>query len=258
MTASEEEFGSKEVRQWMKEEEQAQDDEKSNDGMIDQTTPDMNHSKMKPQAKVGSSGKYKGGCVNGTELDELHRVNASELGKFVIQKMSTETLDRLWKRSDEDNSGHISRGEVRNTLQWMSVYYVDFSFRQQGGQCQLQINKRKLKAQFVPVTDWILENKMNTKKVVHRPEFRKVFGAWLEEYGELNGYDQRTADIKALSEKMKHLKMKPQPKVGYSGKCKGGCGFNGTHERNGYCSQCKICGCKSSQYCSKCTTQMAD
>jgi len=126
---------------------------------------------------------------NDTEVDELHRVNASELGKFVIKKMNNKTLDRLWKHLDEDNSGHISRDEVLNILQWMSVLYVAFRFRQQGGQGQPQINKRKLKAQFVPVKDWILENKMNTKKVVHRAEFRKVFGAWLEEYGKLNGYE---------------------------------------------------------------------
>lgn len=126
---------------------------------------------------------------NDTEVDELHRVNASELGKFVIKKMNNKTLDRLWKHLDEDQTGHISRDEVLNILQWMSVLYVAFRFRQQGGQGQPQINKRKLKAQFVPVKDWILANKMNTKKVVHRAEFRKVFGAWLEEYGKLNGYE---------------------------------------------------------------------
>merc|ERR1719464_164086 len=124
-----------------------------------------------------------------TELDELHLVRASELGQFVMKKMNKKTVDRLWKHLDEDNSEHIGRTEVLNSLQWMSVLYVAFRFRQQGGQGQPQINKRKLKAQFVPVKDWILENKMNTKKVVHRAEFRKVFGAWLEEYGKLNGYE---------------------------------------------------------------------
>merc|ERR1711971_713136 len=109
-----------------------------------------------------------------TELDELHLVRASELGQFVIKKMNNKTLDRLWKHLDEDNSGQIERTEVLNILQWMSVLYVAFRFRQQGGQGQPQINKRKLKAQFVPVKDWILENKMNTKSVVTREEFRKT------------------------------------------------------------------------------------
>ena len=69
------------------------------------------------------------GDGNDTEVDELHRVNASELGKFVIKKMNNKTLDRLWKHLDEDNSGHISREEVLNILQWMSVLYVAFRFR---------------------------------------------------------------------------------------------------------------------------------
>ena len=66
---------------------------------------------------------------NDTEVDELHRVNASELGKFVIKKMNNKTLDRLWKHLDEDQTGHISREEVLNILQWMSVLYVAFRFR---------------------------------------------------------------------------------------------------------------------------------
>eukprot|EP01083_Nonionella_stella_P053202 140830_1 len=117
-----------------------------------------------------------------SEMDELHRVSAVELGQFVLKKMNNKTLDRLWKHLDEDNKGQIERDEVLNILQWMAVLYVAFRFRQQGGQGQPQINKRKLKQQFIPVKDWILEEKMNTKRVVRREEFRKLFGAWLKSY----------------------------------------------------------------------------
>ena len=62
-------------------------------------------------------------------IDELHRVNASELGSFITKKMNNRTLDRLWKHLDEDDSGHISHEKVLNILQWMSVLYVAFRFR---------------------------------------------------------------------------------------------------------------------------------
>merc|ERR1719237_672813 len=70
--------------------------------------------------------------ANDTEVDELHRVNATELGQFVLKKMNNKTLDRLWKHLDEDGSGQIEREEVLNILQWMAVLYVAFRFRQQG------------------------------------------------------------------------------------------------------------------------------
>mmetsp|Transcript_31439 Transcript_31439/g.50925 ORF Transcript_31439/g.50925 Transcript_31439/m.50925 type:complete len:172 (-) Transcript_31439:352-867(-) len=117
-----------------------------------------------------------------TELDELHRVTPVELGNFVVKKMNNKTLDRLWRHLDEDGSGEIERDEVLNILQWMAVLYVAFRFKQQGGQGQPTINKKKLKRQFVPVKDWIVNNKMQTKRVVKRDEFRKLFGAWLKEY----------------------------------------------------------------------------
>ena len=63
------------------------------------------------------------------EVDELHRVNATELGDFVLKKMNNKTLDRLWKHLDEDGSGQIERKEVLNILQWMAVLYVAFRFR---------------------------------------------------------------------------------------------------------------------------------
>ena len=52
------------------------------------------------------------------------------------------------------------------------------------GTAARQINQRKLKAQWVPVGNWISHNRMNTKPVVTRDEFSKTFGAWLKEYSE--------------------------------------------------------------------------
>merc|ERR1719319_399931 len=165
-----------------------------------QTTSDVNTTRTKNSEKdhlMATDSNYSSGSAStpGTEassygsdaeMDELHRIEPAELGRFVLKKMNNKTLDRLWKHLDEHNSGQIERTEVLNILQWMSVLYVAFRFRQQGGQGQPQINKRKLKAQFVPVKDWILENKMNTKNVVTREEFRKTFGAWLKEYSEVH------------------------------------------------------------------------
>jgi len=124
---------------------------------------------------------------NKSDLDALHRVNASELGQFVINKMDGKTLDRLWKHLDEDNSGVISRGEVLNSLVWMAVLYAAFRFRKRGGKGQPQIRKNKMKAQMVPVNDWILENKMDAE--IARVDFKTVFGEWLEEYSKLDGYE---------------------------------------------------------------------
>eukprot|EP00483_Globobulimina_turgida_P007597 UN07612 len=121
-----------------------------------------------------------------TEMDEFHQVTATELGKFVLKKMNNKTLDRLWKHLDEDATGQIERDEVLSILQWMAVLYVAFRFRQHGGVGQPQINKKKLKIQFVPVNKWILQNKMNTKRFVRREEFRKLFGQWLKAYDKAN------------------------------------------------------------------------
>lgn len=64
-----------------------------------------------------------------SEMDELHRIDPSELGRFVLKKMNNKTLDRLWKHLDEHNSGQIEREEVLNILQWMAVLFVAFRFR---------------------------------------------------------------------------------------------------------------------------------
>jgi len=125
-------------------------------------------------------------CIT-TEVDEIHLVSATDLGAFVIKKMSSKTLDKLWKNLDVDECGEIDRTQVLNILMWMSVLYVAFRFRRRHRNGSPQINKRKLKVQFVPVNDWILENKMSTDSSrVTRAEFRKTFGAWLKEYGELH------------------------------------------------------------------------
>jgi len=121
---------------------------------------------------------------DGDSLDELHCVGAMELGEFVRKQMSTKTLNRLWTHLDEDDSGEIERTELLNILQWMAVLYVAFRFRKRGGHGQPQIDKAKLKLQFVPVKEWILKHKMDTKSVVTRDEFRQTFGAWLKEYGQ--------------------------------------------------------------------------
>jgi len=125
-------------------------------------------------------------CIT-TEVDEIHLVSATDLGAFVIKKMSSKTLDKLWKNLDVDECGEIDRTQVLNILLWMSVLYVAFRFRRRHRNGSPEINKRKLKVQFVPVKDWILENKMSTDSSrVTRAEFRKTFGAWLKEYGELH------------------------------------------------------------------------
>eukprot|EP01083_Nonionella_stella_P172913 594782_1 len=77
------------------------------------------------------------------ELDEVHRVTATELGNFVLSNMNKKTLNHLWKHLDEDGSGEIERREVLNILQWMSVLYVAWRFKQNGGKGKPEIDKKK-------------------------------------------------------------------------------------------------------------------
>eukprot|EP00485_Elphidium_margaritaceum_P003662 CAMPEP_0202702886 /NCGR_PEP_ID=MMETSP1385-20130828/15811_1 /ASSEMBLY_ACC=CAM_ASM_000861 /TAXON_ID=933848 /ORGANISM="Elphidium margaritaceum" /LENGTH=171 /DNA_ID=CAMNT_0049360633 /DNA_START=37 /DNA_END=552 /DNA_ORIENTATION=+ len=117
-----------------------------------------------------------------SEIDAMHRVSAVELGDFVVKRMNNKTLDRLWQHLDEDGSGQIESDEVLNILQWMGVLYVAYRFKRDGNTGPPKINKKKLKTQFVPMKDWIVTNKMQTKRQVRKNEFRKLFGAWLKEY----------------------------------------------------------------------------
>eukprot|EP01083_Nonionella_stella_P196274 722335_1 len=119
------------------------------------------------------------------ELDEVHRVTATELGNFVLSNMNKKTLNHLWKHLDEDGSGEIERREVLTILQWMSVLYVTWRFKQNGGVGKPKIDKKKLKLQFVPVNDWIILHKMDSKSGVKKTELCKVFGNWLLEYDQI-------------------------------------------------------------------------
>lgn len=66
-----------------------------------------------------------------TDMDDLHYVDYAELGNFILKKMNTKTLNRLWRHLDEDAQGHIEKEEVLNILQFTAVLYVAFRFKVQ-------------------------------------------------------------------------------------------------------------------------------
>eukprot|EP01084_Bolivina_argentea_P237254 398780_1 len=68
-------------------------------------TDKLKSNKNNVEASSSASSSY-------DDLDDLHRVKPSELGGFVLKKMNSKTLDRLWKHLDEDGSGQIERDEV--------------------------------------------------------------------------------------------------------------------------------------------------
>ena len=66
-----------------------------------------------------------------TRMDDSHRISIDELRRFVMTRMNSNTIDRLWNLLDGDGTGEIERNdpEILGVLQWMGVLFIAFQFR---------------------------------------------------------------------------------------------------------------------------------
>ena len=66
---------------------------------------------------------------SGEELDELHRFSPAELSQFVLKKLDSQIMDRLWKHIDKDGTGHLKRKLlILRILAYLSVSYVTYRY----------------------------------------------------------------------------------------------------------------------------------
>eukprot|EP01084_Bolivina_argentea_P162974 283569_1 len=114
-------------------------------------------------------------------IDALHTITALELSEFVSKKINSQTIDRLWKHMT-DGKSHIGKNQIISALQFTGVLYVAFKYRKEGGHDQPEINKKIIKQQMKQVAEWMKNEKMNSKKIVHKNEYKAIFGQWLKEY----------------------------------------------------------------------------
>ena len=98
--------------------------------------------------------------------------------------MNKVTLDVLWKHlNDKISDNKIKRNNVIDVLQFSATLYVAFRYRIKGYKNKPEIKKKKLRNQIIPVSQWILNNKMiNDNDAVTKEEFQQKFGNWLIQY----------------------------------------------------------------------------
>eukprot|EP01083_Nonionella_stella_P163592 538927_1 len=115
-----------------------------------------------------------------TKLDKLYDFTAAELGNFVLKKVDpgNETLNHMWTLIDKNESDQICAHQVLAVLQDISILYVSLRSKTDAD----IVNKLRITQQVKPIAEWIVSNKMNSKRVVSKEEVREVFGNWLLEY----------------------------------------------------------------------------
>jgi len=144
------------------------------------------NSDMIPKQIVHLCALYYGGKYIEDD-DNLDIVTAIRLSDFIEQTMNEGNLDRVWDKLDTDGSDAIDEDEIERCLYLFSALFVTASAKESGCVCAPRINKMELKELMRPICDWMKRDKMKTKEIIVKDEFRSVFVAWLREYDESNG-----------------------------------------------------------------------
>ena len=120
---------------------------------------------------------------------ELEQVDIGDMGVFMIEKMTSQTMSKLWSHIDEDENGCIEADEVLSLMTFTAVLYNAYKNRINGNKDSVKLNKPKVRMHLAPLCNWIETTKMvNQHKNVGKKEFTKLFGAWLKEYAQNHQY----------------------------------------------------------------------